>query len=185
MADQRTSPGVSENFGTIPGPKNSPNSGSIVLDEHLARAELLVLEDVRDRVDRPADHAGLVEQPVDLGGVVPPRPVGDDPLELLLILAAREVGRDTCGSSASSGWPMAAQSRRKTPSALAAITIQLSSLDLKMFDGAMPVSPVPPGPRTISSRSYSGTMLSSSAKHASISETSTTCPRPPPSASRR
>ena len=66
-------------------------------------------------------------------------------------------------------------------SAFAAITIHLSSLDLKMFDGAMPVSPVPPGPRTMPSRSYSGTVLSSSANDDSSSETSTTCPSPPPS----
>ena len=69
-------------------------------------------------------------------------------------------------------------------SAFAAMTIHFPSLDLKMFDGATPLRPVPPGPRTMPRRSYSGTVLSSSAKHASISETSITWPRPPPSASR-
>ena len=53
-----------------------------------------------------------------------------------------------------------------------------------MFDGATPFRPVPPGPRTILSRSYSGTVLSSSAKQDSSSDTSTTWPRPKPSESR-
>ena len=88
-------------------------------------------------------------------------------------------------SCARSACPIASQRRPKTLSAFAAITIHFPSLDLKMFEGATPFSPVPPGPRTMPSRSYSGTMLSSSAKQASISETSTTWPRPPPSASRR
>ena len=53
-----------------------------------------------------------------------------------------------------------------------------------MFDGATPLRPVPPGPRTMPSRSYSGTVLSSSEKLASSSDTSITWPFSKPSASR-
>ena len=95
-----------------------------MLDQHVACTELRILEDVGDRVDRAADHAGVVEDAVDLGGVVHARPVGDDPLDLLLVVAARDVGAKR-SSSASSGRSIASQSRRKTLSALAAITIHL------------------------------------------------------------
>ena len=57
-----------------------------------AGLELRVLEDVRDRVDRAADHARLVELAVDVGGGPRSGPHGDDPVDLLLVLAAREVG---------------------------------------------------------------------------------------------
>jgi hypothetical protein len=70
-------------------------------------------------------------------------------------------------------------------SAFAAITIHFASLDSKMFDGATPLSAVPLGPRTTPRRSYSGTVLSRSAKQPSISDTSTIWPLPPPSASRQ
>ena len=62
-----------------------------VLDQHVACTELRILEDVGDGVDRTADHAGVVEDAVDLGGIVQQRPVGDDALDLLLVVAARDV----------------------------------------------------------------------------------------------
>ena len=66
----------------------------LVLEQHVAGPELLVLEDVGDRVDRPADHAGLVEHRSISAAVVAAGPLGDDALDLLLVLAAREVGRE-------------------------------------------------------------------------------------------
>ena len=77
-----------------PRPDVRPELGIDVLDQHLARLVLRVLEDLGDRVDRPADDAGLVEDAVDLAGVVLRRPLGDDALDLLLVLAAREVRRE-------------------------------------------------------------------------------------------
>ena len=53
------------------------------------------------------------------------------------------------GSSASSGCSIASARRRKTLSALAAITMLLPSRDSKMLEGATPCRPVPPGSRTI------------------------------------
>jgi hypothetical protein len=56
---------------------------------------VLVVEDVGDRVDRAADDAGVVQNPVDLGGGVPPGPLGHDGLDLLLVVASVEVGLET------------------------------------------------------------------------------------------
>src|SRR5918998_158488 len=49
-------------------------------------------------------------------------------------------------SSASSGRPIASQSRRNTLSAFAAMTTHLPSRDSKMLEGATPFSPAPAGP---------------------------------------
>jgi hypothetical protein len=65
-----------------------------VLEEHLAGLVLRILEDVGDRVDRAADHPGLVQDAVDLGRVVPGGPLGDDALDLVLIVPPREVRGD-------------------------------------------------------------------------------------------
>ena len=60
------------------------------------------------------------------------------------LIAARKVRREprVVGEL---GLPIASQRRRKTLSAFAAITIHLPSLDLKMFEGAMPFRLVPAG----------------------------------------
>ena len=55
----------------------------------------------------------------------------------------------------------------------------------KRFEGTMPASVVPAGPRVTPRRSYSGTTLSSIAKQASVRATSTTWPRPAPAPSRQ
>ena len=54
----------------------------------------MVLEDVRDRVDRAADDAGGVQGRVDLGRVPLGRPLADDALDLVLVLSPRQVGRE-------------------------------------------------------------------------------------------
>ena len=94
MADQRTAPGVRDSLGTIPGPMYSPNSGSTWREEHVPRLVLRVFEDVGDRVDRAADDAGLVQRLVDLLRRALARPVADDPLDLVLVVTAREVRRE-------------------------------------------------------------------------------------------
>ena len=94
VPDHRTAPGVSENFGTMPGPTYCAELGVDVLDEHLARLELGVLEDVRDAVDRPARDPRLVEGAVDLARVVLRGPLADDRVDRLLVLATRKVGRE-------------------------------------------------------------------------------------------
>src|SRR5262249_37737253 len=75
-----------------PGADVLAELGVDMLDQHLARLELRVFEDVGDRVDRATDHARFVHDAVDLGGRPRRRPLGDDPLDLLLVLAARDVG---------------------------------------------------------------------------------------------
>src|SRR4030095_14787300 len=91
VADQRTSPGVSENFGTMPGPMYSPKPASSCFRSMSLAWNFGSPEVFADAVARPADPACIVEHLVDLGGVALGRPVGDDPVELLLVLGAREV----------------------------------------------------------------------------------------------
>src|SRR5207253_4200554 len=70
-----------------------PELRILVLQQRIAGPELRVLEDVGDCVDRAADDTGLVEDAVDLGRVSLARPGADDPLQLLLVVAARAVSR--------------------------------------------------------------------------------------------
>src|SRR6478609_148966 len=72
----RTLPGVPLSFGTIPG----------------ALAEVRVVVDVGGRVHGRADHAGLVDDLVELLGGVAARPLANDLVEQVLVLPAGVVG---------------------------------------------------------------------------------------------
>ena len=124
----------------MPGPTYSPNSGSSCSPACRGPGTARPRRCPR-RVDRAADHAGVVEDAVDLGGVVPRWPTSPTIPSISSWFSPRARCVAKRASSASSGCSIASHSRRKTLSAFAAITIHVPSLDLKMFDGATPFEP--------------------------------------------
>ena len=174
VPDHCTSPGVSEELRHDARSDVRPELRVDVLDEHLASLELRVLEDLGNGVDRAAHDTRFVEDPVDVVCIVLRRPVGHDPLDLLLALAAgnvrrearvvRELGPPHCLAQP----PVDVVLVRcdDHPEAVARLE------DVRRRDALR--ASCPWGRRTMPSLSYSGTVLSSSAKDASISETSTT-----------
>ena len=94
VADQRTAPGRARQLRDDPWADVGAEFGIDMLEEHLACLVLRIVEDVGDRVDRTADDAGVVEDAVDLRRVVLCGPIGHDPFDLVLIVSARQVGRE-------------------------------------------------------------------------------------------
>ena len=128
----------------------------------------------------PAGTPASPRTRVDLDGVARARPVGDEPLDLRPGSPREPRASRSARRRPARAGPSWSTSRRKTLSTLAEMITQRPSPLRNRLDGTMPARPVPDGPRALPDRSYSGTTLSSIAKHASVSATSTTCPRPLP-----